>query len=148
MQIAWNLSCIQASFFQITYIHSEVKHSVEVTNVRFLRFSGARKLEYWLKWIKCIDLSNRKLTRNYSSIASKQRITIIKHHISFVHPPCTRQLISTPSIHALIWERHSFQFIMIPPNAFVFLFKRYFSFIGKRGGETSSILSLNMHVTL
>ena len=111
------------------------------------RFSGAKKLKYWLKWIKQMDLPNQKLTRNCSSNVSKQHIIIIEHHISLVHYSCTYQLMSTSSIYLLIWECHSFQFIVISPRAFFFLFRTHFSFIGKRARGTSSILSLNMNLT-
>ena len=116
--------------------------------VSFLKFLGARKLEYRLTWVKWMDLSYQKLTRNYSSNASKQHIIIIEHHITPVHPSRTHQLMSTPSIYALVWERYLFQFIMIPSKAVVFLFRTYFSLIRKRTGRTSSILSLNTDLTL
>ena len=105
-------------------------------------------MEYGLKWVKWMDISNRKLTRNYSSNASKQNIIIIEHHVSPFYPSCTHQLTSPSSIYALIWERHYFQFIIIPSKAFVFLFRTYFSFIGKGTGGTSSILSLNTDLTI
>ena len=114
---------------------------------RLLRFSGARKLKYWLKWVKQMDLHNQKLTRNCSSNVSKQRIIIIEHHISLVYYSCTHQLMSTSSIYLLIWECHSFQFIIISLKAFAFLFRTHFSFIGKRARGTSSILSLNIDLT-
>ena len=91
-------------------------------------------------------LVNRKLTRNLKCIK-----TAYYHHRS-LYFPCSSPLHTPTNVNFLnSWINLRVPLISIhynPPKAFVFLFRTYFPFIGKRAGGTSSISSLSTDLTL
>ena len=116
----------------------------ESMGVVFLRVSGAITFEYWLKWVKWIDFSNQKLTRNYSSNASNSVLSSQSIIFLLFIPPRAHQA-NINRLNLLIIFR------MLPisicydlsPEAFILLFRTFFffffsfPFVGKRAGETS-----------
>ena len=104
----------------------------------FFRFSGARKLEYGLKWVKWMDLSNRTLTRNYySSNASKQRLIFIEQLISPVHLSYAYQLMLTSSIYLMHSANH-FNLLWCP-RKHLFSFLGHIFYLLRKGQEEPSL---------
>ena len=135
----------------------------ESMGVVFLRVSGAITFEYWLKWVKWIDFSNQKLTRNYSSNASNSVLSSQSIIFLLFIPPRAHQT-NINCLNLLIIFR------MLPisicydlsPEAFILLFRTFFFFFFlfhflEKGQEKPqflqeepqpSIPSLNTHLTL